>query len=215
MASRNSIIAGEGWWLLAGISAAGCILYTLVGIIGAAPALFALTFLLYVFRDPARIPPSLPLALLSPIHGRVIGIGRADNPWLKRDSVKISMCMSLLDIGSIYSPTEGKIKEQWSRAHSPGQSQAVAFWIQTDEGDDVVVEISRSSWGGPISFHGSPGERVGHGARMGYAFWGCDVVIYMPDNSEIGVDIGESLVGAMTTVGRLVHVKPVSAIVSL
>jgi phosphatidylserine decarboxylase len=125
--------------------------------------------------------------------------------------------MSLFDLHSIYCPIEGKLMGYWSmgmQAGSPGGAgnKAAAFWIRTDEGDDITVAIARSFFGGPISFSYHTGERVGHGRRIGFAMLGSIVSVYAAENTRVEVVVGQRVAGADTVVATLTHDQAVTAI---
>ncbi|MEM7468755.1 MAG: phosphatidylserine decarboxylase, partial [Pseudomonadota bacterium] len=197
------LIAREGWGRLALVSGVGLLLHFGVEPMAALPAWCVLALALYQFRDPTRSPPSLPLAVVSPIHGVVSNIAEARDPWLDREAVVVEIRSRFLDIRSIYSPTEGKIVDQWRReAH--GQQSAVAYWIKTDEDDDVVLEIQPRGWHGPMSFRYHPGERVGQGRRVGFVNNGCFTKVYLPANSLIDVQQGQSAIASAQVLAHYV-----------
>lgn len=181
----------------------------------ASPLWILFAFLFYLFRDPTQTPPSLPLAVVSPIHGVVTQLGTVRDPWLKRSAEGIVTQSGLLDIRSIYAPIEGKIMEQWSSVpnalpedDSPPHSSA--YWIRTDEDDDVVLVITRARLGGAISFDYNPGERVGQGRRVGYANFGCSARLYLPHGSRYRVAADDHVAAGSSVVAMLVHLTRMS-----
>jgi phosphatidylserine decarboxylase len=215
--ARHSSIAREGWPALIVTIAAAFLLYALLGVAGAAPAILLFVWLLYHFRDPKRETPSLPLALVCPLDGRVVAVGAGPDPWLGRNSVYVSLVSGLFDVHSLYSPIEGKLVEQWTEpkhgaADLPRRSHTLAYQIRTDEGDEVVLEIARGRWQGSVRFPYQPGERVGQGRRIGYAALGCKAVIYAADSSRIDIEEGMRTRAASTVMVTLVHHEAVSSL---
>ncbi|MAP11729.1 MAG: hypothetical protein CMQ61_06715 [Gammaproteobacteria bacterium] len=152
---------------------------------------------LLAFRDDKRVTPSIPLALVSPVDGRVHGVGKRHDPWLNRDCTRVSLKMPSLGMGVIRSPTEGRVREFWVRggmkkdgdpehASSP---TCYALWIQTDEGDDVVVAVYGRRFISRFKAEASPGERIGHGHRLGFIYFGTAVTLYAPHTSEVDEDL--------------------------
>ena len=199
------LIAREGWGRLTLVAAVGLMLHFAIEPAAALPAWLFFLFTLYQFRDPTRSPPSLPLAVVSPIHGRVKDISEQTDPWLERDSIVVTIVGGLLDIRSVYSPTEGKIVDQWRASGGNSQRAAVAYWIKTDEDDDIVVEIQPSGWHGPMSFRYHPGERVGQGRRVGFVHNGCLAKVYFPSSSLIEVSEAQTVTAAADVLGNYVH----------
>jgi phosphatidylserine decarboxylase len=207
---QYALIAREGHGTLMVVAASAAVLQFTLGIVAAIPAWLLLAFLLYMFRDPTQTPPSLPLAVVSPIHGQIKSVGSARDPWLKRAAQSIVFETGVLDVRSIYAPVEGKIMEQWSAVPSPASDDdnpphSIAYWIRTDEDDDIVLVITRAPWGGPISFDYHPGERVGHGRRVGFANFGCSARLYLPTGSRCEVAAGDKVSAGSSIVGTLVH----------
>jgi len=182
----------------------------LFGLAGAIPAILVLGLLLLYFRDPSRVPPALPLALICPLDGIVISVGVHHDPWLDRESVKVILESGLFDVHSLFSPTEGKLIEQWAGPKYPQETQGhsgkvLACQIRTDEGDDVVLEVAQGIWRGSVSLARRLGERVGHGHRVGFAPFGCTVAIYAPGSSRVEVSVGGRVTAALTTLMTLVR----------
>ena len=205
------IIAREGWGRLALITAVAFILHFALEPMAAIPALLYLLFTFYQFRDPSRTPPPRPLAVVAPIHGRVTEINETKDPWLKRDALVVTIEGNLLDIRSLYSPTEGKIVDQWRTQEAEQTRNAVAYWIQTDEKDDVVLEIQPRGQHGPMSFRYNPGERVGQGRRVGYVNNGCTARVYLPATSLVEVQLGMRLDAGADVLAKFVHLTNMAA----
>jgi phosphatidylserine decarboxylase len=211
VATKNyAYIAEEGHSMLALVATCAIALQLALGGYAAIPAWLLLGALLVTFRDPTQSPPSLPLAVVSPLHGRVLAVGPSRDPWLKREAESFVIETGMFDIRSIYAPVEGKILEQWSKVPDiePGDenpAHSSAYWIRTDEDDDIVLVITRSSWGGQVRFNYNPGERIGQGRRIGFANFGCRARLYLPPGSRYEVALGEHVSAGSGIVGSLVH----------
>lgn len=218
--AQHSLIAREGWTSLTVTLAAAFLLYTMLGILGAAPAILLFVLLAVNFRDPERETPSLPLALVCPFDGRVANSGTGYDPWLGRNSVFVAVTSGLFDVHSLFCPIEGKLIEQWTQpkhedAGARRHAHTLAYLIRTDEGDDIVLEITQGRWEAKVRFPHQPGERVGQGRRIGFAALGCRATVYAPDSSRLEVEAGSRTAAASTVVATLVHRKAVSSLTSL
>lgn len=208
-------IAREGHGLLLLVAGCAAVLHVFLGFYAALPAWCLLGLLAYQFRDPTQTPPSLPLAIVSPIHGRITTSGPVRDPWLKRDSESIAITTGMLDIRSIYAPIEGKIIEQWTAIPDAGPGDkcpehSTAFHIQTDERDDVVLVLTRGEWGGRLSITYNPGERIGQGRRIGYANFGCSARLFLPAGSQLEVAAGDKVAAGSSVVAMLIHLTRMS-----
>lgn len=196
------------------------IVVALLAISGAGFAGFALVLpvvaaVSWFFRDPYRESPSLPLAVVAPCNGEVLAVDAHDDLWLGRRARSVTLRMGLLDVHTLFSPVEGKIMEQWSvPAHGDagGRGKRLAYLITTDEGDEVVMEFARHGLPGPLNLGYQPGERVGHGRRLGFATLGCRITLYVSENARVDVAVGDRVTAAEQVLLTFNHETPVSAL---
>lgn len=211
MPTKNyAYIAKEGHPALGIVGLCALVLQFSLGTFAALPAWLTLIGLLVMFRDPTQVPPSTPLAIVSPIHGRVLDVRSCTDPWLQRSAERIHIRTGFFDIRSLYAPIESKIVEQWSSPPDPDPNHecpphSSAFHLRSDEGDDVILVITRSTWGGRLSFKYNPGERIGHGRRVGYANFGCSARIYLPQGSQLEVGRGDKVSAGSSIIANLIH----------
>ena len=212
---KYPLIAQEGWPLLA------LILALTIGLTTWAPWLSIpgwLVFftLMYLFRDPHREVPALPLAIVSPVHATVVAVGVTRDPWLDRDALQVLLDVAYHNVYTLRSPTEGKLIREFCRTCEPESGLAEpkrqsAYWIQTDEGDDVAISIQPGRFPSRLRYYGHAGERVGQGQRCGYLYLGGKVSVYLPVGSRTELEVGQQVVGGSSVLGHLVHNQPVSA----
>lgn len=217
--NRYPFIAKEGWLLL--LVLAGLILLTFYFVSSIVSFVLAIIFCFFLFllRDPQRTIPSLPLAILSPVEGSIILIDEVDDPWLNQQGInrqakRIRIKMSSLDVYSLRSPVEGKVMEQWSeKCKEENGQRKFAFWIRTDEGDDIVTVFRLSPCAAAcFRIYIQSGERLGQGQRCGYLYFGGTVDIYIPENSKLEVEPGQTITSGEDVLAYLVHGSSVSMI---
>lgn len=217
--NRYPFIAKEGWLLL--LVLAGLILLTFYFVSSIVSFVLAIIFCFFLFllRDPQRTIPSLPLAILSPVEGRIILIDEVDDPWLNQQGInrqakRIRIKMSSLDVYSLRSPVEGKVMEQWSeKCKEENGQRKFAFWIRTDEGDDIVTVFRLSPCAAAcFRIYIQSGERLGQGQRCGYLYFGGTVDIYIPENSKLEAEPGQTITSGEDVLAYLVHGSSVSMI---
>ena len=168
---------------------------------------------MFLLRDPVRSVPALPLAIVSPIHGIVTDISDVEDARLSRSAKRIRVKMSFNDIYSLRSPIEGKVIEQWSlRPGKSSQRYQFDYWIQTDEGDDVVMTVSFRRYVKNCRIYLQSGERIGHGQRCGFLYFGGIVDIYVPTNSRIDIQSGNEVDAGSSILAHFVHTRAVSTI---
>jgi len=215
LAYRYPLIAREGWPWIALVAAAALLAQWLFAWF-ALPLWLLLGLLLFLFRDPPRKVPASPLGVVSPVDGRVQSIGTALDPWLERQAVRIVIAKRVLDIFSVRSPMEGKVMEQWI-ARGKGKDAArkgnvpggphFAQWVQSDEGDDVVMVISPGIGALSPRCYVHSGERIGQGQRCGFLHLGGRVEVWVPAGSRIEIEVGDTVHAASDIIATLVHEK--------
>ncbi len=209
---RYPLIAREGWlWLaLLALIAGGA--HLLLGWM-ASPLWLLVVFVAYLYRDPARQVPAAPLGIVSPVDGEVVDVTEGECPYLQRPAVCIRLHNALLDVHSVRSPMEGKLQQQWRPASA--SRRGYAQWLQSDEGDDLVLVLLPAVRLLAPRCYAHPGERVGQGQRCGYLHLGGHVEIWLPRNAQIGIEAGARVVAASDIVATLVHEKGVTAAATL
>ena len=208
----HSPIAREGWVPLTALFAVGVILWHWLGALASLPLWVLFGTALYLFRDPPRRVPALPLAVVSPIHGTVVEVCDTYDPWLDRPAIRARLRMAAKEIYSVRSPIEGKIVRHLVGPNREGDDnpRAYVFWIQTDEGDDIILDLRLKRFPARLRCYAHPGERVGQGQRCGYLFFGGTVDLYMPANSRVDLQAGQRVQGGSEIIAHLIHKEPVS-----
>ena len=166
---------------------------------------------MYLYRDPERIISSAPLGLVCPADGRVIKIQNQLDPFLKRESICISIRMNWYGIFVLRAITEGKVMQHW--VHESKQKRETEFdgplqhaiWIQTDEKDDIVLAIHAGGRYRKMHCYAASGERLGQGKRCGFIPFGSRIDIFLPTHIRINVKEDDQIKSGADLLGELVH----------
>lgn len=169
----------------------------------AAPFWLFLLLLLFLYRDPDRDVPSSPLSVVSPADGRVVSVEKTTDPYLKRASLCITIQMGLLDVFTTRSPVEGKILEPPGVGDEDGSPHGV--WLQTDEGDDIVLVMRRGRLHNLPRCYVRFGERTGQGMRCGFVHWGGLIRIYLPEYARAVANPDDRVKAGTDIIASLVH----------
>ena len=177
-------IAGEGWLVVLLLVAVTALLASRTP--HAAALLPGLLCVLAIakFRDPDRDVPSDPLGVLSPVDGRVVGIGQDG------DDRRVLLRVGLFSPYMLRCPVEGRILES---GHG--------LRIRTDEGEEVGMRISGPRWLPSAAVVGY-GERIGQGQRCGLLRMARIVEIRLPRDATILVERGAALRAGETVLGH-------------
>ncbi|MEA5444773.1 hypothetical protein VCB98_02960 [Gammaproteobacteria bacterium AB-CW1] len=202
MARESGLLAGEGWWLVIALLAVSALAAAFSLPWLALPALVLLLVVLALFRDPPRQIPSSPLAVVSPVDGRVLSV-EVDARSGGQPGTVIEIEVAAFGAWSIRAPVEGKVMGLRGLTEGPERG----LWLQTDEQDDVVTElIGRSSpyWARPVAFV-KTGERLGQGQRFGYRRWARLARVHCHGKISVQVRVGDRVHAGSDMLATLVH----------
>jgi phosphatidylserine decarboxylase len=180
---------------------------------GALPLWAVVLLLVALFRNPSRSVPAVPLAVVSPVDGRVVDVQTTQDSYLDRDAVCISVLMNLSSVYYSRSPVEGKVMRLWitpgehrslSNPRAASLNQRTALWLHTDEGDDVVMVMLFGPFSRPRC-QAHAGERLGQGQRCGYIPFGGRVDVLLPEVTRVEVKTGDRVLAGSDIIARLVH----------
>jgi phosphatidylserine decarboxylase len=207
----HPIIAREGWPFLA-IAVAVALLVTWMAGWWSVPFWLLAFFILQFFRDPPRNPPSGPGAVLSAADGRVVEVSRAQDPYVKREALKVSVFMNVFNVHSNRSPVDGTVQERW---YFPGafvnaaldkaslDNERNALWLRTPEGADVTCVQVAGLIARRILCYVGPGAQLERGQRFGFIRFGSRVDHYLPLDAEVKVALGEKVYASETVLAWL------------
>jgi phosphatidylserine decarboxylase len=211
MSATRTFIAREGQPLVLSALIAAAAVHYAYGWLYALPLWLLSATVAFMFRNPVRPIPSSPLAVVSPVDGRVVAVEQMEDPYLKRSALRIVLCMSALSVYFSRSPIEGKVLNVWRAGGSEGllaritaSGRRTALWIQTDEGDDVVFVMEHGLLSRPRCY-AHTGERLGQGQRCGYIPFGGCIEVLLPTNARIERRVGGEVLAGSDVLATLVH----------
>lgn len=160
---------------------------------------------IYLFRDFKRSIPAMPLAVVSPIDGKVIGVDEIYDPYLKRVAKGIRIRQSLFGEVNVHSPIEGKVQNIWVTSPTTPEYPQLAIWVQTDEADDAIIAANLSSKLRHASCQISAGEKLGQGQRCGFMAFYCEIMVYLPASAHIDIKEGQLVRAGSDKLAEFVH----------
>jgi len=203
-------VAPEGWPFIFPPAAAACILGWM-GWWPAAAALGAVTLcFLAFFRDPDRIAPVVPGAVLAPADGRVMRVVEVDDPWVGR-AVRVSIFLSPLDVHVNRSPVAALVE---GVQHAAGRFLA-AYRDEASElnerctlalqGEAARVGVKQIAGvlARRIVCRARQGDKLQAGERYGLIRFGSRTDLVVPQGTEIRVRVGDRVRGGETIMGVL------------
>ncbi len=203
----HPFFAREGWSFIIGTVVIAALVNILAGWIWAIPFWLIAFFVLQFFRDPPRVVPQKTNAVLSPADGRIVAVESVQDPYLKRDAIKVSVFMNVFNVHSNRSPVDGEVRNEW---YFPGkfinanlpkaslENERNALWIRTDNGLDITCVQVAGLIAKRILCYVKTGDYLARGQRFGFIRFGSRVDVYLPLNTEIKVTIGDKVYATLT-----------------
>ena len=208
----HPIIAREGWPFLAAATVIAALVNAFAGWLWALPLWLIAFFILQFFRDPPRAVPQDANAVLSPADGRIVAVENVQDPYLKRDAIKVSVFMNVFNVHSNRSPVDGSIEDAW---YFPGkfvnadlpkaslENERNALWLKTANGFDVTCVQIAGLIARRILCYVKPGDNLARGQRYGFIRFGSRVDVYLPPQSKVRISIGDKVFATSTILASL------------
>lgn len=176
---------------------------------------FALLFLVltlfccHFFRDPERVTPTAPKAVVSPADGKVIRITTQKDPITGEDRQYIAIFMNVFSVHVNRSPLKGKVT---AINYYPGKflnaafdkaatdNERCAYQLQDEDNDTwTMVQIS-GLIARRIVCRVAEGDKLERGQRYGMIKFGSRVDMYLPASARPTVAIGDIVFAGQTII---------------
>ena len=174
--------------------------------------LFVLTFA-WFFRDPERRVPDGAGLVVSPADGRVVEVVRAkEGETIQGAAKRVSIFLSPLDVHINRAPVEGRVGEV---SYQPGRFFAAFREQASSLNERNVVRLESPDGRGfgvvqiagvlarRIICHVNEGEKLERGQRLGLIMFGSRVDLYLPEEAEVEVNLGDRVKGGKTVIARV------------
>ena len=163
--------------------------------------LFLALFVFSFFRDPDRVIPSEPGAIVSPGDGRVVVV--QDEDYGGEPGKRVSIFLAVWNVHVNRSPEAGRITKMEyrpgkfvaaMRASASVENEQNVFTLATDAGELVFKQIAGLIARRVVSWK-KAGDTVARGERIGLVRFGSRVDLWVPQQAEILVKVGQNVKG--------------------
>jgi len=175
--------------------------------------LLATIFILSFFRDPERLGPERPDALVSPADGKVILVETVRDERFSSEEVrKISIFMNVFNVHVNRSPCAGTVQRvlyQPGKFYSADSKQAglqneyCACTLTTAQGKTVTFVQMAGLIARRIVCWLEVGDGILRGRRVGLIRFGSRVDLYLPLETEVAVRVGDKVRAGESILGFL------------
>jgi phosphatidylserine decarboxylase len=167
------------------------------------PALLLGLFWL-ILRDPRRQIPAVPLGVVSPVDGLVTAIDLVDRGVVQGEAHRIFISIDVLGTYTARCPVEGVIKDlNTLAADKVVDYRTNALWVQTDEGEDVVLQFHGYRLNFAPAAFVRYGERIGQGQRCAYLRLTRVAELHLPISAKVLVEPGQRVTAGLDVIGKL------------
>jgi len=168
-------------------------------------------FVTWFFRDPERSIPEDPNAIVSAGDGRVVEIVQEKDPLLDGVYARVSVFLNVFNVHVNRVPIAGKIQ---ATRYNPGKFlNAASHKASLDNEQSAIllnnghVTILVKQIAGLIARRivcwAEEGDEYQRGQRFGLIRFGSRVDIFLPEGTDIKVEIGDIVSGGSSIIGYL------------
>jgi phosphatidylserine decarboxylase len=172
------------------------------------PVLLAI-FFLWFFRDPERLIPDMPGAVVSPGDGKVTDVSLTKDSGEER--TRISIFLSVFDVHVNRSPIAGIVRDvryrrgKFLNAMNQASAEQNEQNIVRVEGDgqSVIFKQIAGLLARRIVFQPKIGDRLERGQRVGLIKFGSRVDVLFDPGSSVAVKVGDRVRGGASVLAYL------------
>ena len=163
--------------------------------------LFLAAFVFSFFRNPDRVIPAEPGAIVSPGDGRVVVV--KDEEHAGKPGKRVSIFLAVWNVHVNRAPAAGQITKMEyrpgkfvaaMRASASSENEQNIFTLATDAGELVFKQIAGLIARRVVSWK-KAGDTVARGERIGLVRFGSRVDLWVPSEAEILVKVGQHVKG--------------------
>lgn len=199
----------DGYYYALPLLAAAVLVAWLTAPLWAVPAILLAAFCLWFFRDPERVIPDAPGAVVSPGDGKVTDV----SPLTVAGQAcqRISIFLNVFNVHVNRSPIAGVIRDvryqrgKFLNAMAPNSAEENEQNIVSVEGDGQTVVFKQIAGliARRIVFHHKVGDRLARGQRVGLIKFGSRVDVVLDAGAQVSVKVGDHVKGGETVLAYL------------
>ncbi|MDP9003536.1 MAG: phosphatidylserine decarboxylase [Verrucomicrobiota bacterium] len=176
------------------------------------PVLLLIVYTFSFFRDPERIAPDDPDAVLAAADGKVADIVEMEeNEVLHARTRRIGIFLSVFDVHTNRAPMEGRVIYQKSHAglcldarHADCTTKNRAMtWAFENPRVTLVVRQLTGMIARRIVGWSKVGDELRKGERFGMIRFGSRTEVYLPLDAAVLVKVGDRVTGGLSVIARL------------
>jgi phosphatidylserine decarboxylase len=208
----------DGYYYALGLVFAGTAVGWMTGPAWAVVPFLLALFFLWFFRDPERIIPDTPGAIVSPADGKVTDVSLISANGEKK--VRISIFLSVFDVHVNRSPISGTIRDvRYQRGKflnamnsaSAAENEQNVVRIEGD-GQSVTFKQIAGLLARRIVFRPRIGDRLERGQRVGLIKFGSRTDLVLDSSAELRVKVGDRVQGGASVLAYLQPTRELASV---
>ncbi|MGI9534339.1 MAG: phosphatidylserine decarboxylase family protein [Thermodesulfobacteriota bacterium] len=179
---------------------------------------FILTIaLIFFFRDPERNTVSDSDAVLAPADGKILKISNTkETEFIKKDCLKISIFLSILDCHVNRFPVSGKVLAtkykpgKYNLAYEPelsDENEQLMTYVELNSGPRIVFSQIAGFLARRIVSYADVGSYFDQGERFGIIKFGSRMDLYLPTSSVVEIQEGDKVKAGETILAWFIEKK--------
>jgi phosphatidylserine decarboxylase len=170
--------------------------------------IFLALFVFSFFRNPDRVIPSDPGAIVSPGDGQVVVV--QDEEYVGKAGKRVSIFLAVWNVHVNRAPAAGIIKNMQyrpgkfvaaMRTSASTENEQNIFTLSTDAGELVFKQIAGLIARRVVSWK-KAGDYVARGERIGLVRFGSREDLWVPHDAEIMVKVGQNVKGGSSVLAN-------------
>ncbi len=151
--------------------------------------------------------------VVSSVDGKVVVIEKVFEPeYMKSNAIQVSVFMSPLNVHANWFPVDGKVayvkhhRGRFLSAYLPKaslQNERSTIGLVCENGDRITVRQVAGAMARRIVTYARKGENASIDDHLGFIKFGSRVDLYLPEGSEVFVQLGQVTRGGLTQIARL------------
>ena len=170
-------------------------------------------FVTAFFRQPRRVQIHDDELIFSPCDGRVVVTEVVkDDEYIKEEMLQISIFMSVTNVHMNWLPVGGEV--EYTKHHhgrflvawhpkSSTENERTTTVVKLEDGKKVLFRQVAGLIARRIVSYIKTGDKVGQNDVFGFIKFGSRIDVLVPKDSELVVEIGDSVIGSQTPLVRL------------
>ena len=174
--------------------------------------LLLIFYTLFFFRDPDRVPPADPNAVVAAADGTVADVVEVEeNEVLKTKTRRVGIFLSVFDVHTNRAPIDGRIIYRQhrqglcldARSVDCSEKNESMTWAFENPRVTIVVRQLTGAIARRIVAWAQVGDELKKGDRFGMIRFGSRTEVYLPLSAAVLVQVGDRVAGGLTVIARL------------